>query len=58
MDLARAGALMPPLTFDDHGELSRWIKANGPLPVSREVRVGARMIRTGRPEKAQLVATG
>lgn len=49
---------MPPLTFDDHGELSRWIKANGPLPVSREVRVGARMIRTGRPEKAQLVATG
>lgn len=44
---------MKPLAFEDHRALSMWIKANGPLPVGAEVRVGERVIRMGRPVNQQ-----
>lgn len=36
------------LAFEDHRQMSDWIRAHGPLPIDREVRVGARTILPGR----------
>jgi hypothetical protein len=35
------------MTFEDYQSMTRWIRENGPLPPSRAVRVGERVILDG-----------
>jgi hypothetical protein len=39
---------MTPLVFADYRQLNDYIATTGPLPTSREVRVGTRVILPGR----------
>jgi len=43
------------VTFEDYHSMTRWIRENGPLPPSREVRVGERVILDGEAFVAALV---
>jgi hypothetical protein len=45
MDISRAQCRMTPLEFDSYMDMGEWIRANGPLPMGREVKVGARLVR-------------
>jgi len=48
---------MTPLIFEDHREMSIWIKAHGALPTNLEVRIGERVILGGTPNQKSLVSS-
>jgi hypothetical protein len=38
---------MSPLVFEDYRQMSDYIRAHGPLPTDKEIRVGSRVILPG-----------
>ena len=41
---------MSVMAFEDYRQMSNYIKAHGPLPTDKEVRVASRVILPGKPK--------
>jgi hypothetical protein len=41
---------MSVMAFEDYRQMSDYVRAHGPLPTDKEVRVGSRVILPGKPK--------